>query len=490
MTNLKRALSGLALLYALTAVGCTRQEQPVSPSARLEPPPNIVLIVVDTLRADHVGAYGYSRDTTPNIDAWFKDGVRFNAAYATQPSTPVSVASFLTGMLPQEHEVRLFFQKLAPEVKTVADYLGAGGYQTAAVVSNMVLTSEAMALDTRFDYYDDFVDQSVAHDNLFERSADRTTDAALTWLQGDRDRNRPSFLWVHYIDPHGPYHAPDDKPKTFTHTKKIELDLDRVRKIYREPGVTDAADYIDRYDEEIAYADREIGRLLEWFEDEGWTENTVFVFVSDHGESMTEHELWFRHNYHVYDELVRVPLMVRAPGQGWTHRVVEHPVSVADIAPTLLAAAGLKTPEGLYGEDLAQARPGRLIHMESMEAGEGGGWRAVRRDHEKWMKRVERRHTFVSKVVRKVFHRNLVVETERRHFDLSADPRELEPLDWDGAGDVGERFQALIDADRHVLGPQRSFVTGTLGKRIEAPKVASNVDLETLNKLRALGYVN
>ena len=159
--------------------------------------PSLLLISIDTLRADHMGIYGYRRPTTPRIDAWFEGGQVFEAAYSTEANTSPSVVSFLTGLLPQSHGVRLLYQKIPPGVITIADLLREAGYQTAAVVSNLVLTAEAIGLDERFDHYDDFVDEEEPRRKIYERRASRTSDAAIAWLSGSRDRGRPSFLWVH-----------------------------------------------------------------------------------------------------------------------------------------------------------------------------------------------------------------------------------------------------------------------------------------------------
>jgi len=179
------------------------------------------LITVDTLRADHLGMYGYSRDTSPNIDRWFADSRVYQRAYATEAATAPSVASILTGRLPQHHRVRLFYQLLGREIPALPDILAGAGYQTAAVVSNLVLTDEAMGMASRFDSYDDFVDEPEPSREVWERNARRTSDAAIGWLDDQRDPARPSFLWVHYMDPHGPYQAPEDRSTNFEHDRPL-----------------------------------------------------------------------------------------------------------------------------------------------------------------------------------------------------------------------------------------------------------------------------
>ena len=185
--------------------------------------PDLVLLSVDTLRPDHLGVYGYARDTTPNLDAFFASGRVYPRAYSTSASTAPSVVSLLTGRLPQEHRVRLLYQLVPDEVELLTDRLPEN-YQTAAFVSSIVLSEEAIGMADRFDHYDDFVDEQESSREIWERSAARTTEAALAWLRDVRDPDRPVFLWVHYIDPHAPYRPPSEWEKRFegTRTKPVE----------------------------------------------------------------------------------------------------------------------------------------------------------------------------------------------------------------------------------------------------------------------------
>ena len=445
---------------------------------------DLLLVTVDTLRADRVGLYGYDRPTSPRIDEWFDAGTVFEAAYSTDASTSPSVVSMLTGLLPQDHGVRLLYQRLSPAIPTVADWLGESGYQTAAVVSNVVLTAEAIGLDQRFGYYDDYVDEREPHRPIFERRASRTTDAAVYWLTQVRDSERPSFLWVHYIDPHGPYRPPEDKPIDFDHDAEQPVDPKRIPDYVREPGLSDASEYMDRYDEEIAYTDREVGRLLDVFADVTTDVDPLVLFTADHGESMTEHELWFRHGHHVYEEVTRVPLL--ALGAGFEPERVTVPVSNADVAATLLAAAGFRH-SGIYARDLRSPDPQRPVFSESSDAGKQ--WRAMWLGHDKWMVRLGRSNSAFARWSRNLLRTyafTSVVEHERRYYDLEADPRELHPRDW-GSDVRSGPLTALVAADPLPAG--RPLALGDLaGSQIEAPKVAPGVDPETIEKLRALGY--
>jgi len=187
------ALGVVMALVAGSCLGCTPRAEPG----------NVLLISVDTLRADHVGAYGYQRATTPNLDRIFAAGVVYENAYSTASYTPPSVASMLTGLLPTAHGVFHFYQLIDEDIAQVCDLLPEI-YQSAAVVSNSILTREAFGAGDCFDAFDDYVDEIEGTGRkVWERGARRTTDAAIRWLTVERDPDRKTFLWVHYIDPHG-----------------------------------------------------------------------------------------------------------------------------------------------------------------------------------------------------------------------------------------------------------------------------------------------
>ena len=443
--------------------------------ARSQRPPDLILITIDTLRADHMGLYGYERETTPNIDAWFARGMVFDQSYATESSTSPSVISLLSGFYPQEHRVRFHYQ-LVPEETELLPELLPPEYQSAGFVSNIVLTDEAMGISSRFDHYDDFVDEQEPQRPIFERSAGRTTDAVLQWLASRRDPERPLFLWVHYIDPHGPYRPPEDWEHTFVHDQPTPIDINRIPHWQQDPGVDDGLAYVDGYDEEIRYVDSEVGRLLKglaaWID----IDRAFFVFTSDHGESMMEHEKWFTHSYHVYEEVARVPLMIRGPRVKATRR--SDLVSGIDIPPTLLELAGAPPTKAheMPGIDLLgePAPPTRILFT----AGTDGltQQRAAIEGTRKWIAKVQK-------------DRNISV---RFAFDLGRDPKELRPLGWsDLIGEARSPAPEMLE-DRIVTDPDPGGlpVEYAEGERLSGPKVAPGLDEETLEKLRSLGYVN
>ncbi len=426
---------------------------------------DVVLITVDTLRPDHMGIYGYGRGTTPHLERWFADAARFERAYSTSASTPPSIVSLLTGRLPHEHGVRLFWQLVPEDLRILADELP-DAYQTAAFVSNFVLTDEALGLADHFDHYDDFVDERESRRKIYERNGRRTTRAALAWLRGERDPKRPLFLWVHYIDPHALYRPPDEWPRTFRHEGFAPIEPNRLRLFQRDPEVRDGLDYIDLYDEEIRYVDRAVGELLEGYADLVALTDTLVVFTADHGETLMERERWFQHRYHVYEELIRVPLLIRGPGV--VPGVRREPVSGIDVAPTILRFAGVETG----GVDLALpgGAPGeRTLFVEATFA--PWHWRAAVRGEKKWMIRLP--------------YGGEQVE-ERRYYDLASDPEERRPRDWNNDAQVGQQLTRLIEADPAAGGLPENLRRGV---NTMAPKFAPRASARDLEGLRALGYV-
>lgn len=346
--------------------------------------PNIVLVTIDTIRTDHMGMYGYDRATTPNVDAWFEEGAVYERAYATTSFTPPSVVSFLTGLYPQSHGVRFFGQKIDDYIGSLPATLKKLGYESAAFVSNVNLRDKSIGLAAHFDHYDDtMTKQERFRKSHVERVADSVTDAALAWIDARADSSRPFFLWVHYMDPHGPYAPPEPVVREFSHEGENRIDPARVPEYQRYPEITDGLEYVDLYDEEIAYADFHIGRLLKELEHRTSPDRTFYALTADHGECLTDHEYWFSHGYDVYEDVVRVPLAFRGPGieQGR----YETPVSIVDVAPTLLAAIGQKAPAGLDGVSLYRERPARPVFFESQMAASSGLWKGVVDGDSKWV---------------------------------------------------------------------------------------------------------
>jgi arylsulfatase len=352
---------GTALLLALLAGGLGhRFFADREPEARA---PDILLVTVDTLRPDHLGCYGYTRETSPNVDRLAAEGRLFLEAYAHAPITNSSVASLLSGMLPRETGTYAI-TPLAPEVTTVAEILRDAGYRTAAVVSNYVLR-RGMGFEAGFDHYDDRMEERELVRRIPERVAEKTTAAALAWLREHREE--PFFLWIHYQDPHGPYAPPGEHADAFLDqpvrgprlpfraTNDGEGGIPYYQRLDREHR---AGFYVARYDAEIRYFDRAFGRLLSGLDSLALPRNLVILFTSDHGEGMGEHGYFFAHGDHLYRSQIRVPLILWDRGRLVPEGVRDSTlVAHLDVAPTILRLAGLPPPAGMQGVALLGAIP-------------------------------------------------------------------------------------------------------------------------------------
>jgi arylsulfatase A-like enzyme/Flp pilus assembly protein TadD len=285
---------------------------------------NVVLITIDTLRADHLGCYGYKQIKTPNIDGLAAEGARFDRAFAVVPVTLPSHTSMLTGTYPMLSGMHDFSgNKLSPLQPTLASVLKHAGYQTGAVIGAAVLDSR-FGLNQGFDFYYDHFDFSrldEANLDEMERPGNLVADAALDWLA--KNSQKKFFLWMHLYDPHFPYHPPEPYSR----------------------------DYAKRpYDGEIAFADEQVGRLLRLLKEKGIYKNTVIVLCGDHGEGLGEHGEK-THGFFIYNSTMHVPLIVRLP-ENDAARVVDDPVSLVDLMPTVLGAVGMETPSQVQGHSL------------------------------------------------------------------------------------------------------------------------------------------
>jgi arylsulfatase len=334
-----------------------------SPSHRL-----LLLISVDTLRADRLGAYGSDREITPRIDALARQSQVFGAAYAPTSHTVPSVNAILTGRYPEELGIWSNESVLPAGVPTLATAFREAGWHTAAVVSNWLLR-HVSGLQAGFEYYDERMPELEATRPMPERVASDTTAAALDALHHCLpDAASRCFLWVHYQDPHGPYTPPGDMRARWLERERAEPDGRRQLEPLPGPfgvggipsyqlleGEREVAFYRAGYDAEVAYLDRAIGHLLDALVERELFEQAVVVLTADHGESLGEDDYWFSHGEFLSDPLVRVPLLIRSPGAPARSR--EDIVSLVDLHPTLTALL-LDTPPDPEQPGRALLEPG------------------------------------------------------------------------------------------------------------------------------------
>lgn len=407
-------VSMVAVLAAVGFVGCGGETRP-----------DIVLITIDTLRADRVGCYGYDAARTPTMDRLAKEGVRFEFCDSPIPVTLPAHASILTGLLPARHGVRNNLTYALPsEVPTLPMLLQEEGYRTGAFVSAFPVNAR-FGLGRGFHEYDDRLPEAADVFEFRERAGSHTVEAALAWLRKQPDES-PVFLWVHLFEPHAPYIPPAPLRHQFAHP----------------------------YDGEIAASDLAVGELLSSFE-QLRSRDRVTAITSDHGEGLGEHGE-ASHSFFLYESTLRVPLILHAPGRLPRGGVVTEPVSLCDLAPTLLALSGSQSQLETDGIELRPGKiPRRRLVAETLYGMEAFGWSPMfsLRDGS-------------HKVVRSAIS---------RAFNLHSDPDELRDLlqqnpPWAAKG------LARLD----------SIVIATGRTAVDAPRQPSPEEVEAL---AALGYV-
>lgn len=390
---------------------------------------NVLLVTIDTLRADRLGSYGSRAGLTPTLDALAAQGARFDRAWSHAPVTLPAHASILTGRLPPHHGVRNNGSfRLGPEPRTLAEHLKQAGYRTGAFVGAFVLDTR-FGLNRGFDEYDDRYDAAPAPGSFrfAERPADQVLRAAVTWITtAPAEAVRPWFAWVHLFDPHAPYRAPAGFASGRT-----------------------------AYDAEVAWTDAALGSALDELRRHGQMNHTVVVVTADHGESLGDHGET-THGLFAYDATLRVPLILSASGIG--PRVISTPAQHADLLPTILDLMGLAPPSGLDGRSLRPEMEGRApvetraVYFEALDANLTRGWAPLRG----------------------------VVDGRWKYVDLP------EPELYDLDADPSERVNVVASEPERVRGFQTALRAWT-ETALPAP---ARVDSTTAAQLRSLGYVS
>lgn len=478
--RIDRGLKGFRGLFTIAVLGglfgCG---EPTEPPRKT----NLLLVVVDTLRADHLGIYGYERETSPRIDALARSGVRFEDAVPPWPKTLPSMASMLTGTYPLTTGVRLdHMVRMRADQPTLAENLREHGYQTGAVVANFN-TGKFFTFDRGFD---EFVESWM--EEVFRETGRRSftnapgkvkrytnatvvTDQALRLLE-DFSSDSPFFLWLQYMDPHGPYTPPPDYSESFRddgETRPVPVEeIPAYQRLRKADGgvIDDLSVYVRQYDRSIRYFDDEFSRLLDTLEERGMLEDTLIVLTSDHGESLTENSYYLEHGAAPYQSTAHVPLVFAMPGFVPAGKLIREPVGLIDLVPTVMDLLGLELPMGLQGRSLAQAilESGEVSPRVFMESGES-----------------ERAQRVVRKGKWKLVH--LRTESDRRRFgkkefelyDLSSDPGESVDVSAENEEVFKELLEGLVDWARKT--PRRSGVG------------IPSMDEDTREGLRQLGYL-
>ena len=436
-----------------------------------EPPGNVLLITVDALRADHLGCYGYGRDTSPNIDRLAARSTRFEHALVQWPKTSPSVVSIMTSTYGRTSGVmRLCGQRLPDELTVLAEQLRDAGFDTRGIVTNRFLGSD-YGFDRGFDQFVE-VWQGNGRDD-----AEHVTDLAMEWV-GDLGLEQPFFVWIHYLDPHAPYtplpgsqdaftdgHGPDEPELEYSPDHN---EIGVVPLHAQIPGPRKTSFYVARYDEEVRGLDGEIGRLLDALAAHSLIENTMVVFTADHGESLGDHNYYFEHGRLPYDACLRVPLLIHVPWLGREAQVVQSPVGLINLAPTILASVGLDAPRQVQGVSMLRLlRRGRQKLPEHVFAEAG-----YSHEHQ----RVVRRGRWKLIEVRDEGDRAVMTGCDFELYDIDTDPGETKNL--------ANQYPDVVDELAHRLS---QWIGST--PQAEAPaEIPELVSDDASEALRALGY--
>lgn len=429
---------------------------------------------MDTLRADHLEWYGYGRVTSPGLRPLIDEGVLFENAFTPQPKTTPAVSSMLTGLYPARHGVRALYSLLHNDNRTAPELFAEAGYETAGFVSSFVMIRNFSNLSQGFATYDDFVTERELYRENYERRAVDTVARARDWLLA-RKSDRPFFLFIHLIDPHGPYAPPGEFARRFRSREVVEVE-GSIPDYQQLPGVRDANRYRDLYDGEIAYADQGLRRLLEVLQERGLFDESLILFTADHGESMGERGTWFEHGGDVFQENVHVPLVIKPPRRfGARPGRLATAVSHVDLLPTALAVAGLRIPQGLDGRDLTpllRGEPQQPAPVFMATGGQDPSFLAI-----------------VEGTRKTIFQRTAQGESLKT-FDLATDPRERTPATIEDQ--AAARRLRLQQARWAQIRLPFAVKANPLEQALRGEFIHQRMDRQTredTQRLRSLGYL-
>lgn len=453
--------------------------------------PNVLLITIDTLRADRLGCYGYHLDTSPNIDKLAQQGVLFSDCTVQWPKTWPSIGSLVTGMYPKTTGLRMEHHMLPESLYLLSEVFKQAGYRTGAVVANFNL-GKTFNFQQGFDYFVESWQelweeregkipfQNQAGKVKFFTNASIVNEQCLRYLKKNKKNRKPYFMWLHYMEPHGPYTTPQKYKGYFQNAYKTEfvalnkLPSYQLRKI---PGtnrvINDLGYYRGQYDRTIRYFDDELARLLSEIKKLNSKRKIVIIITADHGESLGEHDYYLEHGLLPYQACAHVPLIIVKDGVLPAGKTIDKPVGLIDVSATILDLAGIEIPAAFEGQSLVDLmldeKNATVRKYTFMESGYHREYPQLTVRDGRW------------KLIHITSPRDLTIMTgaEYELYDVDSDPGEVHNL-ADEKHDIVKNLRKVLH-DWYVGGPVKT-------------ERGTQVDLETLDSkalemLKSLGYV-
>jgi arylsulfatase A-like enzyme len=426
---------------------------------------NIIIISIDTLRADHLGCYGYPLDTSPHIDALARDGVRFANGYSLTPLTAPSFSTVLTSLPPYKHGAKRNGLSIYSKIKTMPYYLKRYGYRSAAIISNWPLRRKLSRLHHGFDaYYEVFTNKRYLGLTNPEGQAPAVHQKTMEWLE--KNHKKRFFLWVQYTDPHAPYILHDN------HT----FDYGKIKSSVYPPGTR--MKRIKKYDSEIAYTDMYVGKLIEKLKSLGLYDEALIVFHSDHGESFGEHN-YLKHGKKLYNSTLHVPLIVKLPHNTLKNTVRRDNVCLMDIAPSIFSILNLPIYPHMEGIALINGKQppvDRTIVLETY----AGLVSNLRRKTKKFHLSVKPIRYGIIQGPHKVIY-NLKAKTFEA-YRIAGDPFEISNI-------FARQYQGVVRMKESLLSS-----VNQIGKYIKVSRSYghqnTHISQEDLDMLKSLGYID
>ena len=455
--------------FAVVAAACPgrpSQEPAAKPGTVVKERPPVILITVDTLRADHMSVYRYARETTPRLAEWAAKGAVFEQAYTYWPKTRGSFVAMMTGRTAGESGYSPKHPELHAFNPTLAETLQKEGYDTAAFVDNANVAG-SLGFSRGFKTYVEMWADAALKDEVARTEA--ITKRGIEYVQSKGKDG--FFLWLHYVNPHAPYTPPapfdaafTDRPKKDPTLRVVDGFFGGVSKQWAIPGKTRLSDYVNAYDGEIAYSDTQLDQVLRALDAAGVLTRATVIVTSDHGESLGEHDYYFDHGANLFDPVQRIPFIVLGRGA----RAVRSDVliSTLDIMPTLLDAARVSFPSGLAGRSVLPFAAGRTESTRGTLVGEND------RGHQGiW----DRRYKLIDTDPR-------AAKPARLFFDRSDDPGERKPRP--DLKEAAKKFSLGLDEHRDMELRSSLRTRAQLEGKVSPPR--SQAECE---QLKALGYV-